>query len=120
MISQCMQNKEIVLIFCNPEDTESFSAGYIDALSSNEVLMTHIDAFGKKDGLVVKPLSYIFKLEYGGKYSKKIGILDQINGNMHKNEKLDLSLNSLFETILNYACSNKKNSDNRGTREQKR
>ena len=107
MLLALMEDKKIVLLFSNEEDTEAFSCGYIGAVSSGEVLIIHIDAFGEKDGYIVKRIEDIVKVEYDGQYSEKVGILDQLNKNKHE-EEFKVQKDSLFLTMLAYAQGNMK------------
>ena len=107
MLLALMEAQKIVLLFFDEEDTEAFSCGFIGAVSSNEILIIHIDAFGEKDGFIVKRIEDIVKIEYDGKYSEKIGILDGLNRNKHE-EKFEVQKGSLFLGMLAYAQENEK------------
>jgi hypothetical protein len=100
------KNKEIVLIYTNPEQTQSFSAGVVSEIFDNEVIISHYLPNGKHDGYVIKQIDDIYKIETNSKYVKKIKILSKINKTKH--DKLCRVKDDAFLTLLTYAFETKK------------
>ncbi|HBT65112.1 MAG TPA: hypothetical protein DEB10_10685 [Ruminococcaceae bacterium] len=97
---------EIVLVYTNSEQTQSFSAGIVSEIFDNEVIISHYLPNGKYDGYVVKQIVDIYKIETNSKYVKKIKILSEINNTKH--DKLCRVKENGFLTLLTYAYETKK------------
>lgn len=98
--------KEIVLIYTDDKDTETFSVGYILAHSQNDIIIAYVDSLGNNDGFLGKKLSDIIKLEYKSKYSTKIQKLNKLKNNTI--EPILLQNEFLFVDLMIYAYKFKK------------
>lgn len=70
----CNENK-FVSIYSNCADTEKFIYGKILYVNEEEVLIYMVSPNGDFDGLLVMPITRVFRLEYGGDYEAKMKLL---------------------------------------------
>ena len=74
-IDYCFRNKNIVSFYCNTEDKCEVLVGYIKKYNDDEILIAHISSHGYYDGFILKHIADIYRIEYDGKYEKKIETL---------------------------------------------
>ena len=106
ILQELIISKEIVVIYTDNENTNTFSVGYILAYSENEIVVAYVDEFGNNDGFLGKKTYNIIKLEYRSKYSNKIQKLNKIRGNSIN--FISVHNESLFLDIMIYAYKFKK------------
>lgn len=96
-------NKELICVYSNETDTESFAAGYVVGVSKDDIILYHLTPRGTYDGYLLLPIDNIFLTEYNTRYTKKLYNLSQIqfheNMSYFKNE-------SLKSCLLKYAHEN--------------
>jgi hypothetical protein len=63
---------QIVDLYSDTSNTDKFSAGFIVALSSDDVVIAHIAPGGKYDGFMLKKIDNIFRADIGSKYDATI------------------------------------------------
>jgi hypothetical protein len=105
-IQMIMDMEHIALVYIDENDTEMFSAGYIKEYSENELLMYYVDPFGYNNGVAVKCIRDIIKIEYGDKYSAKIQKLNSIRKT--EVDFFDIGKGNLFSRILEHSIEKKK------------
>lgn len=105
-LSNLMEQKEIVLFYTDEEDTEVLSAGYISTCTDNEIIVLYVDPFGSDNGVAVKSIEDIIKVEYGGQYSNRLKKLNSLNNEMSKFYYIEKD--NAFLSVLFYAQVNRK------------
>lgn len=100
-LSKLMEQKEIVLLYTDEDDTEDFSSGYIARCTDNEIIMLCLDTCGRYDGVAVKMIEDIIKLEYGGQYSERLKKLNSFKNEMSKFQYIEKD--NAFLSVLSYA-----------------
>ncbi len=71
----------IVSLYDDYDDRDVFSVGYVDQISDTHVRLKAVNENCEFSGYEIRALSDIYKLEYNGKYEKKI---QKINNNIYK------------------------------------
>lgn len=73
-----------VSIYTDSDDPEYFSFGYIAGVDDEFVYLSHITPRGLEDGILLKRLDEVFRLEYSGEYEKRLVRLYRIKAQRHK------------------------------------
>lgn len=81
ILEKSRNEKEILSLYTNKEDTERFSVGYILGLCEKYCIIALISPSGLYDGYRVIDINEIYKIEYGGDYEKKLKKLYDIKNN---------------------------------------
>lgn len=97
------KNKELVCVYSDSTDSESFSAGYVTGVSDEDIILFHLTPNGKYDGYILLSIDNIFLIEYNTKYSKK---LHQISDHLFSNDIQYFESDDLKLSILEYARVN--------------
>ena len=71
-IDYCFRNKIVASFYCNGGGKCEVLVGYIERYNDDEILIAHISSHGNYDGFILKHLADIYRIEYAGKYEKKI------------------------------------------------
>lgn len=104
ILEKSRNEKEILSLYTNKEDTERFSVGYILELCEKYCIIALISPSGLYDGYRVIDINEIYKIEYGGDYEKKLKKLYDIKKQSHKDIKL--LENNLIISMLKFAKEN--------------
>ena len=72
IMKYCFENRKIVSVYSNEEDTTMHLTGYIEKFNESELLLAHISAHGYYDGYILKHIEDIYRMDYGGSYERKI------------------------------------------------
>jgi len=88
----------IVSIYTNRIDPEVFACGYIMGVDKRYVYIKHITPGGEEDGIVVRRIEKIYRIEYGGNYENRIGKLYKLKKQTH--EKYNLVIGDLDNLLL--------------------
>ena len=95
-------NGYIVSAYVNANDWGQYSVGYVDIITNEHVRFQALSKYGEKAGYEIRLLSDIVKVEYDGKYEKKIKKLEKNQGTIFKDIlPTELSSDNLFEDALN-------------------
>lgn len=98
-----MKNKDLVCVYSDTNDSESFSAGYIVGVSEEDIILYHLTPNGKYDGYILLPIENIFLTEFNTKYTKK---LESIYKNILNNDIMYFDSETLKLSLLKYAYEN--------------
>lgn len=88
-----------VSIYTDRYDLESFSVGYIAAIEDPFIYINHISTRGEEDGMILRRIEDIFRIEYDGSYEKKLERLYQLKEQSHT-KYLTKSKTNLFNAFL--------------------
>ncbi len=99
-------NKDIVSIYSNYEDTEKFSVGRVLAVNDDDTVLYAYSPYGRYDGYLLKKTDSIFLIETGGSYLEKIAILSDKNCDDFKKEIRKFESSDLVNELLNFAQEN--------------
>lgn len=97
------KNKELVCVYSDTTDPESFSAGYITGVTDENMIIFHLTPKGKYDGYILLSIDNIFLMEYNTKYSKK---LQKISDSLLNNDIVYFESDDLKLSLLEYAREN--------------
>lgn len=95
-----------VSVYSDRYDIECFSFGFITNIDNDFVYINHITPNGEQDGLVLRKIKEIFKIEYGGEYENKLINLYKLKKQEHKSY-FDKSLSDGFNSLIRYIVKNK-------------
>ena len=62
-------------VYTDPEDPEGFSAGFVEAVDGQHVLMCDLSPWGQIDGWRVRRNQDVFQVLYGEEYEQRLGML---------------------------------------------
>ena len=101
ILTELYQSQQIALIYTNEEETDKFFVGYVNQMFSNQVIVNNISPYGKYDGICIKMLEDIYRIEIGSQYAKKIERLSQYYNVKH--DTIEIVDNNGIASLLNYA-----------------
>jgi hypothetical protein len=103
-LTACMKTNTLVSIFSNELDTTKFSAGYIQRIGENHLILNHFSTTGAYDGFLTKNIDDIIQITKNGKYEKKIEKLYNLKNQPAKKHKIipELSEN-IFTDLISFA-----------------
>jgi hypothetical protein len=97
----------LVSIYDDIDDWSCCSVGYVDIVTDTHVRLCALSRHGKPAGLEIRCLSEIFKVEYDGKYEKKIQALAENQQRIFNQVELnDASSDNLIVDTLRQAKDN--------------
>ena len=104
ILEQSLQEQHIISIYTDTENTDRFSAGFIQALTETEILIAHVSPYGLYDGYLLKNPDDIYRLNYGGTYENTIEKLYSIRQQEH--QKVSCADNKIKANLLQFALEN--------------
>ena len=104
---QMIKNMDLLaLIYSDPENTDSFSAGYISCIFSDDIIINHITSYGRYDGFVVKRIEDIYRIETKSKYCTKLSKLAKQYNNLY--DSISIHNDSGILSLLWFALKKEK------------
>ena len=103
-LTQLQKNNIVVSVYTNEYNTNKFSTGFIYGLSTEYVILAHIESGGMYDGYSAFKLDEIYSLEYDGDYERKILELYTIRKQRHG--KISMDGSNPISNLLDFAFSN--------------
>ena len=88
-ILKLSKTKKNISLYLNPHDTSKFIFGHIISANDMHFVMCLVDSYGNYDGILVKEIDEIIRIELDDKYAKKIEKLIRDKGIY----EIDLCLN---------------------------
>lgn len=104
VLKRAKEDGHILSIYTDKENTEKFSAGYIQQISEDLVLISHVTPYGLYDGYMIRRIEDIYRLECHGKYEKKLETLYNIQNQNHK--KIPHGCGTIFEDLFKFSLDN--------------
>ena len=71
-------------VYTDPEDPEGFSAGFVEAVDGQHVLMCDLTPWGQIDGWRVRRNADVLQVLYGEEYEQRLGMLLAHNRQHHR------------------------------------
>lgn len=101
-LKQSMVEKVIVSIFSNRNQPDACSVGYVEAITEDQVLLNHVTPTGLADGIVIRRLEDVFRVDINGLYEQKLHRLYFLQHQSHQTLLLDPANTetNLFNEIL--------------------
>lgn len=103
LLNEFIGKKQVIELYSDPLHTDKFSAGYILAVSSEDVIMAHIAPNGVYDGFMLKKANDIFRVDTLGEYDSTLQKLYTIQSQTHP--KFRATSNNLVISFLDFAKS---------------
>jgi hypothetical protein len=88
LLSEAKAKKLLVTVFVDPSDQSRFIVGYVDALTSREVRIKAVSPFGEDAGYEVRRLNNVFRVDFGGRYERKLTFLAANSSKIFREVKL--------------------------------
>lgn len=101
---ELLSQKTYTSVYFSPNNTKSFAFGRILSIDGTNVEIYLVSPNGDFDGILVKPIDDIFRVQNDGQYSDKMTRL--MMDYVHEPEKYVLKCNNLFESVLSFASDN--------------
>jgi len=105
-LEKCRNEQNIVLVFANQNDTESFLCGWIAEYSDKYVLIDRVTPKGRYDGYVVVKTEDIYRIEKNSMYEEKITLLSNMNNIKRKYKKIPKTSSDLLNDLSNFSQQN--------------
>lgn len=77
ILEKAKSENSLVSIYLDSDDWGCCSVGYVDSLTDDHVRLKAIASDGGQAGFEIRPIIEIFKIEFSGKYEKKIQLLSE-------------------------------------------
>lgn len=74
----------LVSVYTDPDDAESFSAGFVEAIDGQHVLMCDLTPWGQIDGWRVRRNADILNVLYGEEYEQRLAMLLEYRRARHR------------------------------------
>ena len=75
ILEKAKRSRNIVAIYSDQFSPASSSIGYVSMISKHIIELDAIAPNGVSDGIIIRKLVKVFKVEFGDRYAQKIGIL---------------------------------------------
>jgi hypothetical protein len=108
MINELINIKEerkIVSVYTNIDDTTKFMVGYILGVNDEWFVLLSISPTGMYDGLIIDQVNRVLRMNVDSKYEKKILSLQQ--DNIQETELITFRKENIMLEFLNFAEKNK-------------
>jgi hypothetical protein len=107
ILKEALASQELVSVYSDPYRSGSCSLGKIYSIGKKIFAMRSMTPDGHDDGVVVRQIADVFKIESGGKYEKKVGFLHEEKLRVVKDKSYDAKQFGDFSTALRYAFKQK-------------
>lgn len=107
ILKEEIKENRIVSIFSDYNNMEKCTVGFIGNFDDDFVLIKCVNTNGEEDGLAIRRVDNIFRIDIGGEYESKLQKLYRLKGEKH-NIYLDKNSDNVFNQILGYSISNNK------------
>ena len=100
-------NGQIVSIFTDKNNANTWSSGFIEAISEEHIVLKHISPEGRYDGFIARRLNSNYRLDFDGIYEQRLLKLYKIQKQSHGPfiiDKEQIGVN-LFKEVLQSAKS---------------
>lgn len=104
-LKEIKSNRKLASIYTNKNDTGRFIVGYIEEISEDFIIIQAVNPNGHFDGLLLKELESIYRVETEGNYLDKMQKL--LDYNNEATEQVTLDGKDLITSLLQYAEKNK-------------
>lgn len=105
-IQLCFEKRKVVSLYYDLNNMDAHLTGYIEGFSGEEILVAHISSHGLYDGYILKRIDEIYRIDYDGKYEKKIERLYTIKQQSHKKIPFNNDMKTILEDALHFAQNN--------------
>ena len=105
VLNASISNNEVLCIYCNTTDTNTFSAGVIQDFDEEFVLINHLTEDGDYDGYMLRRIEDIYLIEANNKYSLSLRELHMQKEEKHK--MIGNGLKSIKECLLKFSQKNR-------------
>jgi hypothetical protein len=99
------EEKKIVSIYYDRQDTSKYTVGYIVSLSEDDIILNLIGQDGLNDGYMFLKIVDIFQIDTSGLYEAKIAKLVELNKT--KLENVNFGIDNLLMEFFKYAMDNR-------------
>lgn len=103
-LSSIMKNGELVALYSDENNTESFMVGYICRMKDNKIMILNVGIHGEYDGFTGIYADDIFRIETGSKYLNKIELLQNFNTDEFKYDEYE----DIFCSLIKMGVDNGK------------
>jgi len=106
-INNALNEKELISIFTDKENTDNFSAGFVIILNEETLIFNSINPDGMDDGLEVININDIYEIAYDDQYLKRLKFLRENSDEFIKKTEFILSDNE--KSFYDVLCKCKEN-----------
>lgn len=94
----------VASVYPNADESDHFSAGFVECISNEHVLLQSISTAGLYDGYVLRRMDQIFRVNTDGEYENRLRLLYEIQAQTHKpltSQQSEENRNLLVEVLEN-------------------
>ena len=102
-LEKCYIEQEIVSLYCDPNNKEAHLTGRIYAYNDREIIVEHISPDGYYDGFILIQFDKLYRIDFGGKYEKRIKKLYHYRNQKHPHFEV---IESLYCSLVAFAKKN--------------
>lgn len=102
----CYREKILVSIYCDLDDKQKHYSGYIIGIDDDMFFLAHISRNGRYDGYILRPIKDIYRIDYNGKYEKKLEMLNKMRTQSHNIAFAKNDPSTLLISVLEFAKNN--------------
>lgn len=103
-ILEIMKNSGLIAVYMNSENTDSFCLGRVDYADDEFFMVNEISPKGEEEGIVLRKIQSVFKVEKENSYCKDMEILMKIKNTEFK--EYNFKNEELLSQVLKYAIDN--------------
>ena len=102
-LAKAKADATLVALYANPDNPRAFSAGWVEAVSSEHVVLRHVSPDGRYDGYILRYLERVLRVDTQGRYLERLAFLFQARRQefpLQLLPKITPESNLLVETLL--------------------
>lgn len=105
-VKYCYKNKKVATFYCDDNGTQKLLVGVVEQYNDSEILIAHISPHGYYDGLILRHIEDVRRIDYDGEYEKKIKKLYQLRKQQHKQMQSFNADDEILYSLLDFAKQN--------------
>lgn len=93
----------LVALYANPDNPRAFSAGWVEAVTPEHVVLRHVSPEGRYDGYILRYMERVLRVDTNGRYLERLSFLFQARKQEftgHLLTNVEPEANLLVETLL--------------------
>lgn len=85
LLKHSIKEFNMVSVYSNRYQPEKCSVGFVEAVTNEHFFIKHVSPVGTDDGYIVRRMSDVFRVDFGGEYEKRLNLLYTLQNQQHQN-----------------------------------